>query len=58
MARNRIFKEDGKPTPFFWTDKDGKGLTEKTVFKKTISGVKRMRGVHFDVRKNAFYKEA
>ena len=57
MARTRIYKKDGTPTPFFWTDKDGKGATEKTVFKKTTSGVKRMKGVHFDVSKNAFQKE-
>jgi hypothetical protein len=56
MARTRIFKKDGKPTPFFWTDKDGKALTEKTVFKKTETGVKRMKGVHFDVGRNAFRK--
>lgn len=56
MARTRIFKKDGTPTPFFWTDKDGKAPTEKTVFKKTETGVKRMKGVHFDVAKNAFRK--
>jgi len=58
MAKTRIFKKDGTPTPFFWTDKDGKALSEKTVFKKTDSGIKRMKGVHFDVAKNAFRKEA
>jgi hypothetical protein len=57
MARTRIFKKDGTPTPFFWTDKDGKAPTEKTVFKKTDTGVKRMKGVHFDVKKNVFCKQ-
>ena len=56
MAKTRIFKKDGTPTPFFWTDKDGKERTEKTVFKKTDTGVKRMKGVQFDVEKNAFRK--
>ena len=47
MARNRIFKKDGSPTPYFWSDKDPAAPTEKTVFKETESGVKRMRGVQF-----------
>jgi hypothetical protein len=53
----RIYKKDGTPTQFYWTDKDGKDPAHKTVFKKTETGVKRMKGVHFDVAKNAFRKE-
>jgi hypothetical protein len=57
MAKNMIYKKDGTPTPFFWSDKDGKALTEKTVFKKTDTGITRMKGVHFDVGKNAIRKD-
>lgn len=57
MARIRIYKKDGTPTKFFWTDKDTSDRLHKTVYKKTADGVKRMRGVHFDVEKNRFNKE-
>jgi hypothetical protein len=56
MARTRIIRKDGRRTPFFWSDKDGSEKTHKTVYKKTESGVKRMRGVTFDVARNAFRK--
>jgi hypothetical protein len=57
MAKVRIFKKDGKPTPFFWRDEDGKDRTRKTVYKRTPEGVTRMRGVHYDVATNEFKKE-
>lgn len=56
MARNKIFKKDGSPTPYFWSDKDPAAATRKTVFKETESGVKRMRGVHFDAALNRLKK--
>ena len=58
MDRVTIFTKQGKETPFFWSRKDTKGPKAKTVFKRTTSGVKRMRGVHFDVENNKFEKEA
>ncbi|MGH8434340.1 MAG: hypothetical protein ACRERX_07615 [Pseudomonas sp.] len=58
MARTQIFKKDGTPTQFFWSDKDGSKPTRKTVYKKTDDGVKRMKGVSFDVNKNEIRKEA
>jgi hypothetical protein len=48
MARIRITKKDGTPTPYFWSDKDGTDRTQQTVYKQTESGIKRMRGVRFD----------
>lgn len=56
MARTRIYKKDGTPTPFFWSDKDGNDLSSKTVYKKTAEGVKKMRGVRFDASKQTFRK--
>lgn len=56
MARTRIIRKNGTPTSYFWSDKDGREKTEKTVYKKTESGVKRMRGVTFDVTRNVFRK--
>jgi hypothetical protein len=57
MARTKIVKKDGSPTPFFWTDKDGNDRTHKTVFKETTKGVKRKKGVHFDVDQNRIHKD-
>ena len=48
MARIQICKKDGKTTPYFWSDADNTAPTEKTVYKVTTDGVKRMKGVHFD----------
>jgi len=57
MARTKIVKKDGSPTPFFWTDKDGNDRAHKTVFKETTKGVKRKKGVHYDVDQNRIHKD-
>jgi len=57
MAKMRIFRKDGRPTPFFWREKDGTDRTRQTVYKRTADGVKRMKGVHFNVKTNEFEKE-
>lgn len=52
MAKVRINKPDGSPSPYFWSDTEESARNHKTVYKQTDDGVKRMRGVHFDaVRK-------
>ena len=48
MARIKIVKKDGTPTPYFWSDKDAAEKSNKTVYKQTTDGVKRMIGVHFN----------
>jgi hypothetical protein len=57
MAKVRIYTKDGRPTPFFWSKKDGSDLSRQTVYKRTPEGVKRMKGVHYNVEKNEFQKE-
>jgi hypothetical protein len=57
MARFKIAKRDGTPTPYFWSDKDGSQLDGKTVYKKTEDGVKRMRGVSYDAKKLKMNKD-
>jgi hypothetical protein len=57
MARFKIAKRDGTPTPYFWSDKDSSELSQKTVYKKTTDGVKRMRGVHYDTKNLKMNKE-
>ena len=57
MARVKIVKPDGSPSPFFWKgEKDGKKKL-KTVYKETSDGVKRLRGVRYDLANNTFLKE-
>lgn len=48
MAKVRISKKDGTPTAYFWSDKDTNEATNRTVYKKTIDGVKRMKGVRYN----------
>jgi hypothetical protein len=48
MAKVQIFKKDGTPTRYFWSDKQNGDQTHRTVYKHTDGGVKRMKGVHFD----------
>lgn len=56
MAKVKINKKDGTPTNYFWSDKDAGDRTNKTVYKQTSDGVKRMRGVHFDPVENRMHK--
>lgn len=57
MARVKIVRPDGRPSPYFWKDeKDGKKLL-KTVYKKTSDGVKRLRGYRYDLANNTFIKD-
>jgi hypothetical protein len=51
MARIKIFKKDGSPTPYFWLEKEKENRT-KTVYKETPDGVKRMKGVRFHSETN------
>lgn len=51
MARIKIFKKDGSPTPYFWLEKEKENRT-KTVYKETADGVKRMKGVKFHSETN------
>lgn len=57
LASMRIYRNDGRPTPYFWRENDGNDRTRKTVYKRTADGVKRMKGVHFNVKTNEFMKE-
>ncbi len=56
MARVKIVRPDGSPSPYFWDNKEAKKAL-KTVFKKTDEGVKRLRGVRYDLKRNTFQKD-
>jgi hypothetical protein len=56
MARITINKRNGTATPYFWTEAEAEPPTQKTVYKQTSDGVKRMKGVHFDVTTNQMVK--
>jgi hypothetical protein len=58
MARIRISKKDGTPTPYFWSDKDGTDRTKQRVYKQTNDGVKRMKGVRFNSLTNRMRRQA
>ena len=57
MARIQIRKKDGSTTPYFWADDDKTAPSEKTVYKVTTDGVKRMKGVHFDATTKRMIKD-
>lgn len=56
MARVKIFKKDGTPTPYFWVQSPKSDRTSTTVYKETSDGVKRMKGVRFDATTNRMLK--
>lgn len=56
MTRNTIVRKNGTPSRYFWSPEDGKPLSEKTVFKQTTDGIKRMTGVHYDATANRMVK--
>ncbi|HEU5207843.1 MAG TPA: hypothetical protein VFU06_00415 [Longimicrobiales bacterium] len=48
MARIKIFRKDGSPTPYFWSDKNAAAKSLQTVYKQTEKGVTRMKGVRYE----------
>lgn len=52
MARVKIVRPNGSPSPYFWNDKEEGDKVHRTVYKITADGVKRMKGVHFDAVRN------
>ena len=57
MAKVKIFKKDGTPTPYFWSSKHSTDRKFQTVYKRTAEGIKRMKGVHFDAINNKMVKQ-
>ena len=57
MARVKIMRPDGRPSPYFWRDEKEAAEPLKTVYKKTSDGVKRMRGVQYDLANNTMVKD-
>ena len=57
MARVKIVRPDGSPSPYFWKDEKEAAALLKTVYKKTSDGVKRLRGVQYDLANNTFKKD-
>jgi len=57
MARVKIVRPDGSSSPYFWKDEKEADAPLKTVYKKTASGVKRLRGVQYDLVNNTFLKD-
>ena len=56
MSRVKIVRPDGTASPYFWKKKDAKEAL-KAVYKKTTAGVKRLRGVRYDLAHNTFQKD-
>ena len=56
MAKIRIFKRDGTPTSYFWSNRHTVDKESLTVYKQTNEGVKRMKGVFFNALKNTMHK--
>lgn len=57
MAKVKIFKKDGSPTPYFWSDRDSGDRTDVTVYKQSADGVKRMKGVRFNAVTNRMRRQ-
>ena len=57
MARVKIVRPDGTSSPYFWDDKKEATTPLKTVYKKTVDGVKRLRGVRYDLANNTFHRD-
>jgi hypothetical protein len=57
MARHTINNKHGKPTEYFWNDKNAADPERATVFRKTETGVKKVTGVHFDSKTGRIVKE-
>jgi len=57
MARVKIVRPNGSESPFFWKDEKDGANPLKAVYKVTRDGVKRLRGVRYDLANNTFLKD-
>ena len=57
MKKIPILKKNGSPSPFFWSEADGTDRSRQTVYKQTEEGIKRMKGVTYDVAANQVNKD-
>ena len=57
MARVKIFRPDGSVSPYFWKEEKDAAKPLKRVYKTTSDGVKRLRGVLYDLANNTFLKQ-
>jgi len=57
MARVKIVRPDGSPSPYFWKDEKEAEKPLKTVYKRTSAGVRRLKGVQYDLANNTFLKD-
>lgn len=57
MKKNPILTKNGKPSPFFWTDSEVSDQARQTVYKQTEAGVKKMRGVTYNVAAGQINKD-
>lgn len=48
MARIKIFRKDGSPTPYFWSNKNAENKSLHIVYKETDKGITRMNGVRYE----------
>ena len=55
MTRKPILDKNGKKTQYFWSEEHGEP-TRRTVFKDAPDGIKKMRGVYYDVAANKMQK--
>ena len=56
MSRIRLIRKDGTPSAYFWSDKDGSAMSAKTLYKRTVEGIKRIRGAHYDAKRKRIVK--
>ncbi len=57
MARVKIVRPDGTPSPYFWKDDKEAAKALKTVYKVTADGVKRLKGLQYDLANNTFRRD-
>jgi len=57
MARVKIIRPDGAESAYFWKDERDRAKPLKTVYKVTPEGVKRLKGVRYDLANNTFLKD-
>jgi hypothetical protein len=57
MARVKIVRPNGTESPFFWKEERDGTKPLKAVYKVTSDGVKRLKGVRYDLANNTFLKD-
>ena len=56
MSRHYLPDEEGKPSEYFWSDRDGDSEGHQKLYEDTPYGSRLIDGVHYDPEDDEFHR--